>query len=302
MKRWIVVIGLVTMSFWGPSFGQGAWVVGGVKALVKQLGIRGGKSATEEIMKLGGERGVQEILDKAAKEGGEQLIDKLERYSLDYGTSILRGAKDSPLKFASAFEKLPVPLRTGALQEIRREPEVMRDLILKYGDTALEAGARHPSVGPTVLSKIGGEASEFLVHQPTDQVIRVARLADDIGKAPPAERKALLSMIQQAPEKTLNILETHPNILRTGAYLTAFLLAKDQILGSSDVIIGPDGKPVMVRKPGMIEKITEQVSGILEKPLMIIAAIVSVIFSLGALLYIWQLVRSRQPKLQTSKR
>jgi hypothetical protein len=293
MKRWIVAICLAAMSFAGLGFGQGAWVVGGVEALVKQLGIRGGKSATEEIVKLGGERGVQAILDKAGKEGGQQLVDKMERYSLDYGTSILRGAKDTPLKFVSAFEKLPTPLRTGALQEIRREPEVMQSLILKYGETALEAGARHPGVGPTVLSKIGGESSEFLVHQPTDQVIRVARLADDIGKAPPAEQKALLSMIQQAPEKILNILETHPNILKTGAVLTAFLAAKNQILGSNDVIIGPDGKPVVVRKPGIMEKMAEQVTGILKIPLLIIAAIVG----LGLLFYIWRLLPSRKHKL-----
>ena len=135
------------------------------------------------------------------------------------------------------------------------------------------------------------------MHQPTDQVIRLARLADDIGKAPPAERKALLSMIQQAPEKIFNILETHPNILKTGAILTGFLMSKDQILGSQEVIIGPDGKPMMRRKPGIIEILMEQVTGILKIPLIIIAAVVGLILALGSLPYIWQLLRFGKPKL-----
>jgi hypothetical protein len=107
-------------------------------------------------------------------------------------------------------------------------------------------------------------------------------------------------MIQQAPEKTLNILETNPNILKTGAALTAFLLAKDQILGSSDVIIGPDGKPVVMRRPGIIETITGQVTGILERPLIIVAVIVGLVLAMGSLLYLWQWWHPRKRRLEPS--
>ncbi len=301
MRRLMLVIGFAAMGYLSGSFGQGTMLIKGAAALVQQLGIRGGAGAAQEIATLGGQRGVQQILENAAKEGGNQLADKLTRYSLNYGPAILRGAKDTPQIFVSAFEKLPEQLRVGALQEIRRQPEEMQKLILQYGDTVLVAGARHPSVGPEVLSKIGGESAEFLVRQPTDQVIRVARLADDVAKAPAAERKALLSMIQQAPEKTLHLLEANPNILRTGAALTAFLLAKDQILGSSDIIIGPDGKPIVVRKPGVLETVTTQVTGILEKPLLIVAVVVGILLVLGSAIYLLQLGRPWRRRADTGK-
>lgn len=307
MKRWTAAfgaaaIGVAAMCFMATTVGQGGLALREAAELVKQMVVRGGRSATAEIEKLGGERGVQQVLEKAAKEGGDQLVEKLRRHSLDHGPSILRGAKDSPSKFISAFETLPAQFRTGAVQAIRREPAVMQELIRTHGDVALEAAARHPGVGPAVLSKIGAESAAFLKGQPTDQVIRVARLADGIGKATPAQRNELLSMIQRAPEKVLNLLETNPRILATGAALAAFLAAKDLIFGDSEIMIGPDGKvitgpdgkPLVIRKPGVIEQVTGQVTGMLKTPLTIFATVAGVLLSLGSLLYMWQLLRDRK--------
>ena len=293
MKGWMLAIFFTAISGAGLSSAQVSLVVGGAKQLVEQIGARGGKTAASELLKLGGEQAVREVLEKAAKQGGDALVEKLSRYSIEFGPTVLRAAKESPLKFVEAFERLPAQLRVGALQEIRREPEMMQKLISEYGDTALSAAARHPGVGPTVLSKIGRESSDLLATQPTDQVIRVARLADGIGRAPVAERKELLLMIKRAPEKTLNLLESNPNVLKTAGVLTAFLVAKDQILGDSQVIIGPDGKPVVLRKPGIIEVVTEQVSDLLAKPLLIVAIAFGLILVFGAMGYIWQLRRRR---------
>lgn len=64
-----------------------------------------------------------------------------------------------------------------------------------------------------------------------------------------------MGLISSAPEKILNLLETHPNILKTGAALVAFLAAKDQILGTKEVIIGPDGKPVQIPEGRRIRRL-----------------------------------------------
>lgn len=99
--------------------------------------------------------------------------------------------------------------------------------------------------------------------------------------------------IKWPPEKTLNLLESNPNVLKTAAVLTAFLVAKDQILRDSQVIIGPDGKPVVLRKPGIIEVVAEQASDLLAKPLLIVAVAVGLMLVFGAIAYIWQLRRRR---------
>ncbi len=81
------------------------------------------------------------------------------------------------------------------------------------------------------------------------------------------------------------LLKKNPPILKTAAVLIAFFAAKDQILGCSEVTIGPDGKPMVVRKPGVIEIIVESVGGLLGRPLIIISAIPGVVLSIGAQAY-----------------
>ena len=156
MRRFLVALCLISLVAPSVSFGQGAVVVRATKDFVKQIGIRGGKTASEEMVRLGGEKAVQEVLEKAAKEGGEALVEKTARYGFEYGPVFLQGAKGSPLRFVSAFEKLPQNLRTGAIQEIRRETELMTRLVGEYGESALELASRHPGVRPGVLTKIRG--------------------------------------------------------------------------------------------------------------------------------------------------
>jgi hypothetical protein len=293
MRRLVVALSFLAFIFPHISYGQVAVAGKVVRELVEQIGIRGGKSASEELVRLGGEKTVQEVLEKAAKEGGEVLVEKTARYSVEYGPIVLRGAKESPLKFISAFEKLPPNLRTGAIQEMRRETELMARLAGDYGETALEIGARHPGVGPTVLSKIGRESSEFLVTHPTDQVIRVSRFADDIARATPAQRSDLMALISRAPEKILNLLETHPNILKTSAALGAFLVAKDQLLGTKEVIIGPDGKLVTIGKVGALGVLGETVENVLKSPLAIFSAVAGLVIAVAALLKLLPLLGMR---------
>lgn len=293
MRRFVVALSFLALIVPHSSYGQVAAAGKVVRELIEQIGIRGGKSASEELVRLGGEKSVQEVLEKAAKEGGEALVEKTARYSVEYGPIVLRGAKESPLKFISAFEKLPPNLRTAAMQEMRRETELMARLAENYGETALEIGARHPGVGPTVLSKIGRESSEFLVTHPTDQVIRVSRFADDIARATPAQRSDLMGLISSAPEKILNLLETHPNILKTGAALVAFLAAKDQILGTKEVIIGPDGKPVTIGKVGALGVFAETIENVIKSPLAILAAVAGLVIAAAALLKLLPLLGIR---------
>jgi len=241
----------------GPLHGQTGAAVKAAREVIEAIGKKGGREGLEEVAHLGGERAVREVMERAYAEGGEELVNQLVRHSDTYGAGILHGARRSPARFAEAFEQVPEELKSAAVHAIQREPELMAGLIMRHGDHALLAGARHPGVGPRALSAFGDDAAELLPKLTTDQVIRLNRLAPEIANAAPARKAELLDLIGQAPKRVLDLLEEHPKVLLTGAGLSAFLLAKDQILGGDEIIIGPDGVPRVVSKPGVAGRAME---------------------------------------------
>ena len=70
--------------------------------------------------------------------------------------------------------------------------------------------------------------------------------------------------------------------------MTAFLASKDQILDATDVVIDPDGRPVVLRKLGIVEKLSEAAVKLLEKPLTIVAFFFGIALILRFLLYLKQ--------------
>ncbi len=251
------------------------------RELVEQLAKTGGKEATEELARVGGEAAVKEVLEKAAREGGEELAQKLARYTTEYGAAVVQGARGSPAKFVSAFEGLSPTVRQGALQAIRREPELMSGLVSDFGRDALVVGARHPGVGPQLLRKLGPEGTGLLKDLSTDQAIQLGRLSPDIARASSLQRAQLLELIRRAPGRVLDILERHPKILATGAALGAFLAVKDKILGGSEVVLDANGKPVVVSKPGFVERVVK----VFQRPLT------GIMLVLGAFLAGWAVIR-----------
>lgn len=277
MKRFLLSVACFLAMMPVLCSGQVGAIARGAKPLYEQLLTKGGKTAVVELAEIGGERGVQQVLDLAIAQGGQPLASAIARESLVYGPAVIRAARPAPLQFMSAFERLPPALRSGALQEIDRNADLMKRLIGTYGTPALEAGARHPGVGPQVLSTIGKESEGFLARQPTDNVIRLGRIADDVVKHPAPQRAELLALIEKAPDKMFKLLQNNPKVLATGAALTAFLASKDQLLGTSEVVIGPDGTPSVLRKPGLIENVSAHVTAMLEKPILIIAIAIAVL-------------------------
>lgn len=68
MRRFVVALSFLALIVPHSSYGQVAAAGKVVRELIEEIGIRGGKSASEELVRLGGEKSVQEVLEKAAKE------------------------------------------------------------------------------------------------------------------------------------------------------------------------------------------------------------------------------------------
>jgi hypothetical protein len=277
---------------------QASWVVKMAGELVEALIRKGGQQGAKELMELGGETLAREALEKAAQEGGEKLAQRLANLALEHGAAVLKVAKQSPSKFVSAFDELTPAMQTAAAQAITREPELMARLFSNVGKEALAAAARHPGVGTQVVEVLGREGAEALGKVTTDQAIQLGRLAPKIAGAAEPQRRTLLEMIEQAPERIMDLLEKHPRVLLTGAGVASFIAAKDQILGGAEIITDPKGVVRVVEKPGLIPRMWRQTTETFNTPLSGLVCIAGLLALAWGGVKLWAAIRLAKAKVR----
>jgi len=247
---------LVIMLLIAPQcFAQARPIAAAAKELAEALVRQGGRQAAEELAQIGGETAVRETLEAAAREGGEALVNKTTQYALAHGPLALKALRPAPARMAAALEALPEQLVKPALYAAAREPQVVTRLVGEFGSGALEVAARHPGIGARLVETFGDDGVRAARALTTDQAVTLARHADDIAALQPAQRSALLGKIASSPRVVLDYLERHPRILTTAAGVGTVLALKDDIVGTSEIVTGPDGQPVAVAKPGLIERV-----------------------------------------------
>ena len=239
-----------------------------VEAIVK----RAGKEELEQLSAAGGRQLLKETLEKSAEEGGETLVKRATAYGIEHGPVAMRAIGRSPRTMVRALDDLQPSLRGPALRAVERQPEVLTGLVTKHGADALEAAAKHPGVGPTLGQKLGAEGLAASKNLTTDQAIVVARHADEVAALPPAQKTAFYQKLNKAPGAVADFLEKHPKTLLTAAGVTAFLAAKDDIMGPPTADpANPGGK----RGGGLVYNIWQDTLGVVRKPVgMITTAIV----------------------------
>ena len=132
----------------------------------------------------------------------------------------------------------------------------------------------------------------------TDQAVQLARLAPQIAKVPEPDRQRLMELIARAPGRVLDLLETHPKVLATSAALAGFLAAKDQLLGTDEIEIGPDGKPRVARKPGLVGTLTRE----FHRPLSGIVGLVGLAIAVWAAIKLWATYRVSRAKVTAAEK
>jgi hypothetical protein len=218
-----------------PLMGQGAVLRAAGRSateIIEQITKRGGSQAAKEIAQFGGERAVREVLEVAEREGGEALLQTISRQAGKHGIIALQAAKGAPRLVAEAVEKLPAELAENGLRAIAREPAVMQTVIREVGQEGLEIAARHPGVGAQIARTLGREGAIAAREVSEDAAIGLARHADDIAKLGTTEKAGLLEAFKKTPGRVLAFLEKHPKTLLTTAAVSAFLLTKDEFLGT----------------------------------------------------------------------
>lgn len=273
----LILIVAVLFLLGANAYSQASTIAQVARELFEQLATKGGAHTAKQLAELGGEKAVQETLETAYREGGDALVQQLAKQADAYGPAFLEGAKISPSRFVQAFDALPQGVRAGALQAIRREPDTMAALVARHGEAALSVAAKHPGVAADIVSTLGDDGIRTLAKLDTDQAIRLARLTPDLAKVPEPQRKQWLDLIAAAPEKIFDLLENHPKVLGYATALGVIRMVKDQILGDSEIRVGPDGQSVLVEKPGLIDRAFRQF-----KPQIAI-----ILLAAGACLVVW---------------
>src|SRR5581483_4098091 len=106
-----------------------------------------GREGLEELTQMGGRAAVTEVLEQSAREGGDQLVRKAAQYGVEDGPAALRAIGHSPAKMVGALDGLSPQLRQAGIAAVERNPELMTNLVGRYGSGALEVAAKHPGVG-----------------------------------------------------------------------------------------------------------------------------------------------------------
>jgi len=295
-------IGLVLAMLLLVPAAQASIISEGVELILKQLGKKGTKEAAKELIEAGGEQGVREVLEQANREGGEVLVKKSVAFAQSHGPLALKAVKRAPKALLDALDELPPDLAQKAVHALKREPELLGSLTSQYGSKALQIAGEHPGVGTLVVQKLGREGLEVAARVDTPTMIKLAGIADPIAQLPQQQRNQLLEMLLEAPAKLISYLEKHPRVLMTSAATTAFISAKDQVLGEAELITNKDGSVQVVRKPGLLEEVVPEVTQEFKLHIGLLMGAIS-LFLVGRFgIKLWGTARIEKAKVKAAER
>ncbi len=219
------------------------------------------QSSAKELAEVGGDAAVRAVITKAAAEGGETAARQVAALCERFGPSAVQAMKASPARLAQSLSAMPEDMVAAAVRAASREPELVAKLVGQFGDDALLVAAKHPGVGTGIAGKLGADGIALAKQLPTNDAIRLARVADDIAAVASTERPAVMAKLQRAGGKALDYLERHPRILATTAGVAVFLAVKDDLLGTKDA-------------PGLVERTVAVFRNPLSVFLVAIAALI----------------------------
>jgi len=136
-------------------------------------------------------------------------------------------------------------------------------------------------------------------------LIRLHRLSPDLSQLEAARRSPVMDMLLKAPERTLSLLERHPNVLMTAAGVTVLINYRDALLGGSDLVQNPDGTWGVTSRPGMLERTVGKIleSEPVKTGIILIFSVLGLIIFMRGLISMWAAVqrqRMNQRKIGSS--
>lgn len=204
------------------------------------------KKGAKELAQAGGKEGVEQSLQYIAKEGGETALERARMYSKIYGSPALNAIKTSPKKVTQALDSIPTEYKSNLITIVNKNPSAIAKRLDKEGIDFLKLEAKYPSIG-NHISQLGPEASQIAFDLSKKEATLLARSApclEAAKKVAPDQYSGFLAALKKAPAKTIECLERNPKVLFTGAALTAFVSAKEDLLKEGGLVEEAVTKPL----------------------------------------------------------
>lgn len=268
-----------------------AWAQGGAAVrlatdLAESVLKRGATETTaRELAEFGGSKAIREVLEQAEREGGEVLMRQVATQTEKHGLLALQALKGAPAPVIRALDGVPAELTENSLRALVREPAAMQKLATEFGSTALETAAKHPGLAGPIGTRLGGEGLDTARRLTLDQATALSRHADELAKLPASERSQFLTMIREAPARTLAWIEKHPKLLVAGAATTAVVAARKEIFGEG-------------AQQGFIERAAGALYRTFEKPVNLVLGVLASLALLWGGLKVWTFSRFMRRRKQ----
>lgn len=284
-----------------PLAAQGTLVREGGEAIVRSLGgyfsRNGGRQLAEELAELGGDAAVGNLARKVLAESGEEGIEQLASLAGKFGPDAVRALQqaDNVAPVLKAISDLPEAMAGPALRRLAAAsaPKELTEAVSRYGASALRAEVAHPGMGGKLVGSLGNDGILLAEKLSSEQLLQVARHAEDIAKLPIAQRESILQMMRSDTKAMVSFLgrfvEKNPGTTLFTAAGTGIILAEsERILGGDEIVFDKDGNPHLVSKPGTIGRSIDQAADRVLNPIFNwLLPIVAAAFSLFLAIRLW---------------
>mgnify|MGYP006427081089 CR=1 FL=1 len=268
-----IIFGFATIFDWGSAtaYGQGSLIRKPAQEVTEALGRyfsrTGGREITQELVEFGGEAAVRRVAERAFREGGDDALNALVRTARSHGPDALRAADNAVNipRLLRAVDDLPEEMASQAIRRLSAgaEGRLLAETVERFGAQALRAEVRHPGIGGNLVRHLGDDGVAFASQASRQQAITISRHADDIARLPDTQRAGVLRILREDFDRGVafmaRFIENNPGkVLFTAATTTVVLANADKVLGGDgdgEIVIGPDGEPVYVPKPGLVDRI-----------------------------------------------
>ena len=280
-----------------------------VERLLRAAAKRVGKGAVAREMS---ERVARDVVERALREGGEELVEQVVARTTRYGPDYVWALRNagSYRRMMRLLDELPADQVRPAVQRLAAGPSgrELAELTMRYGPDVLRAEVMHPAAGRTLVKYLGKEGMELAPKLSTDEAIIVAQHAADIAKLPPTQKQGVLRLLYEDTKRMVQFMgrfmnENPGKTLFTVAFVSVLLANPDRVLGGSEVVTGPNGAPVVVSKPGVLERVVAQPFKPLWRTISVFLSIVLGIVAAAAAAWLsiklWFLYRLHRARLQT---
>ncbi len=298
-----------------------------IKAIARYLANESGETVTEQAVKnmtkQVGEELIERTATKVIREGGEQSLAEVGELVAKHGPEVIRALDNAPdaLPVLKMLKELPAEDVTKAASRLAagRSGTELATLGTKMGSVVLKAETKHPGVGMSFARALGPEGAELSLKLSGDQAIQIGRHVDDMAKLPAPQQNQLLELMSGNADRFAKFVgrfvEQNPGkVLFTAAGTTVILAESERLLGGSELEMDADGNPIVVRRPGLVESLTDKAKDSLDEPiaqttatlnwllwllgLLVLVVIAGVAYSKGRIL--WHADRRRETAHRTS--